>query len=270
MRFLVAAASYLWSGWGPAASLFLFAALWEAGHQVYGDFILPSPVAAGAALIDLFEAGIGRDAALRTAQRAISGFLIAGLIGSALGLSAGLSRTVARAMRPIVTVLIGVPPIAWIVLAMMWFGLGGASALFTVIVTVLPITFTAAMQGTLTLDQGLEDMARTFHARFWMMLWDVRLPHVLSYLFPAWITALGMAWKITVMAELLSTGDGIGGAMAVTRTNLDTAGTLGLILLLLMMLLFVEYAVLEPLKRWMEPWRTRSRPSSTGLDPKGF
>ena len=269
MRFIREALAYIWSGWGSAASLFLFAALWELGHQSYGSFILPSPIEAGTALIALFEQGIGHTAALPTAQRAVTGFLAAGFVGTVLGISAGLSRTAARAMRPIITIMLGVPPIAWIVLALMWFGLGGASAQFTVIVTVLPITFAGAMQGTLTLDRGLEDMARIFQAPFPMMLWDVYLPHILSYLFPAWITALGMAWKITVMAELLSTNDGIGGAMAITRTNLDTAGTLGLILLLLAMLLFVEYAVLEPVKRWMEPWRVSARDGNVQT-PKGF
>lgn len=269
MTFIKDTLAYVWSGWGPAASLLLFAALWEMGHQVYGSFILPSPIEAGQALLAMFEDGSGQDAAVLTAQRAIGSFLAAGFLGSILGISAGLSRTAARAMRPVVTVLLGVPPISWIVLALLWFGLGGASAMFTVLVTVLPITFAGAMQGTLTIDQGLEDMARTYRTPFWMMLADVHLPHVLSYLFPAWITALGMAWKITVMAELLSTDDGIGGAMALTRTNLDMAGTLGLILLLLAMLLFVEYAVLEPVKRWMEPWRTPSK-SLGGNAPKGF
>ena len=269
MRLIREALAYVWSVWGPAASLFLFAALWELGHQAYGSFILPSPIEAGAALIELFEQGIGQSAAVPTAQRAVTGFLTAGFVGTVLGITAGLSRTAARAMRPIITIMLGVPPIAWIVLALMWFGLGGASALFTVIVTVLPITFAGAMQGTLTLDRGLDEMARIFQAPFPMMLWDVYLPHILSYLFPAWITALGMAWKITVMAELLSTNDGIGGAMAITRTNLDTAGTLGLIVLLLAMLLFVEYAVLEPVKRRMEPWRVSSD-DGTAQTPKGF
>lgn len=274
MKPLKDALAYLWSGWGPVASLLLFTALWEAGHQVYGSFILPSPVEAGRAVGRFFTDGQGLDsrgleASLLSAQRAIGGFFAASILGTVFGIMAGLSMTAARAMRPIITVLLGIPPIAWIVLALLWFGLGGASAVFTVLVTVLPITFAGAMQGTLTLDRGLEDMARTYRTPTLMMLIDVHLPHVLSYLFPAWITALGMAWKITVMGELLSTDDGIGGEMALTRTNLDTAGTMGWILILLAMLLFVEYLILEPIKRRMEPWRTPSR-GATNAAPKGF
>jgi len=177
--------------------------------------------------------------------------------------------TAARAMRPIITVMLGIPPITWIVLALMWFGMGGGSAVFTVVVTTLPITFAGAMMGTHTLDQGLRDMARTYGTPFGMMLWDVHLPHVLSYLFPAWITGLGMAWKITVMGELLSTTDGIGGEMALTRISMDTAGTLALLLCVLGMLMAVEYLLLEPVRRKMEPWRAQSGQGNFNT-PKGF
>lgn len=263
------AAAYLWSGWGPAASLLLFAALWEGGHQVYGSLILPSPLETISALVALFEEGKALPASLLTAKRAMIGFLISGFAGSALGIAAGLSMTAARAMRPIVTILLGIPPITWVVLALMWFGMGGGTAIFTVIVTTAPITFAGAMMGTRTLDAGLEDMAKSYQTPFSMMLWDVHLPHILSYLFPAWITALGMAWKITVMGELLSTHDGIGGEMALTRINMDTAGTMGLLLCVLAMLLAIEYLLLEPLKRKMEPWRTPSK-SQDNNAPGGF
>jgi NitT/TauT family transport system permease protein len=47
-------------------------------------------------------------------------------------------------------------------------------------------------------------MALVFRLPLRMKLLDLYLPHVVSYLFPAWITALGTAWKVVVMAELLS------------------------------------------------------------------
>lgn len=267
-QYLKDAAAYLWSGWGAASALLLFTALWESGHQIYGSLILPSPIETIQALRGLYDEGIAVPASIITAKRAMFGFLLAASVGSILGIAAGLSMTAARAMRPIITVMLGIPPITWIVLALMWFGMGGGSAVFTVVTTTLPITFAGAMMGTHTLDQGLRDMARSYGTPFTMMLWDVHLPHVLSYLFPAWITGLGMAWKITVMGELLSTTDGIGGEMALTRINMDTAGTLALLLCVLGMLMAVEYLLLEPIRRKMEPWRVTS---NQGFNtPKGF
>jgi NitT/TauT family transport system permease protein len=88
-----------------------------------------------------------------------------------------------------------------------------------------------------------------------MRLADVYLPHVLSYLFPAWITALGVSWKVVVMAELLATSDGVGAALAVSRSHLDTAVTLAWIGAVVGLLLAVEYLLLEPIKREVERWR---------------
>lgn len=267
--YLKDAAAYLWSGWGPVSSVLLFVALWEFGHQVYGTLILPSPIQTMQAFVQIYDEGVMLPAAMITAKRAMFGFFVAIGVGSVLGIAAGLSMTASRAMRPIVTIALGVPPITWVVLALMWFGMGGGSAVFTVVVTTLPITFAGAMMGTRTLDNGLHDMARTYHTPFLMMLWDVYLPHVLSYLFPAWITGLGMAWKIAVMGELLSTTDGIGGEMALTRIAMDTPGTLALLVCVLGMLMAVEYLLLEPIQRQLEPWRNTDGPANFNT-PKGF
>jgi len=94
-----------------------------------------------------------------------------------------------------------------------------------------------------------------YHLPPWMRFFDVYLPHITSYLFPAWIAALGMSWKIVVMAELLATSDGVGAALAVSRSHLDTAATMGWIVAIVGLLLAVEYLLLEPIKRQLERWR---------------
>jgi NitT/TauT family transport system permease protein len=91
-----------------------------------------------------------------------------------------------------------------------------------------------------------------------MTVLDLYIPHVVSYLFPAWITALGTSWKVVVMAELLTAPDGVGAALAVSRSHLDTAASLGWIVAVLGLLLAVEYLLLEPFKREVERWRAAS------------
>ena len=67
---------------------------------------------------------------------------------------------------------------------------------------------------------------------------------VFSYLFPAWITALGTSWKVVVMAELLASSDGVGAALAVSRSHLDTSTTLAWICAVVSILLAGEYLAL--------------------------
>ena len=126
---------------------------------------------------------------------------------------------------------------------------------FTVFIAYFPVVFASALQGTRTLDLQLRDMARAYRLPWGMALREVYGPHVLSYLFPAWVTALGSAWKVAVMAELLASTDGVGAALAASRSQLDTATTLGWISAVVGCLLVVEYGFLEPLKREVERWR---------------
>ena len=247
---------YLWSGWGAVASILLFIALWDLGHQLYGDLVLPSP---GQTFITLWQM-LNDDVMYReieiTISRAVWGFLLSTLIGSVLGMLAGLFVTASIMSRPLITILMGMPPIAWIVLAMIWFGLSDWTVIFTVVVASFPIIFVGALQGTRTLEGDLKHMSDSFNAPIWMKLTDVYLPHIISYLFPAWISALGMSWKVVVMAELLSTPDGIGARLAIARSHLDTAAALALVTILIGSLLAIEYLFMEPIKREVEQWRS--------------
>ncbi|THF56858.1 ABC transporter permease [Pseudothauera rhizosphaerae] len=254
-RWLAGLPAYLWSGWGAAASLLLCLALWEWAAGLYGDLILPDPRAALATLAGLFADGSAWPELLVTARRALAGFALALAAGSVLGVAAGLSMTAAMMARPVVTVLIGTPPIAWLVLALLWFGAGDGTPVFTVFVAAFPVVFVGALQGARTVDGQLAELAAAYRVPLPMRLADVYLPHVLSYLFPAWITALGISWKVVVMAELLATSDGVGAALAVSRAHLDTAATLAWILAVVGLLLAVEYLLLEPVKREVERWR---------------
>ena len=247
--------AYLWSGWGALASLFMLLALWEWGSQVFGALVLPAPGEALRTLFELIAAGTAWPELAATARRALIGYAASVIAGSVLGLIAGLSATASMTSRPIVTVLMGTPPIAWLVLALLWFGAGDATPVFTVFIACFPLVFLGAMQGARTLDNQLRDMAVVFGVPRRMMLTDIYLPHVISYLFPAWTAALGMSWKIAVMAELLSTSDGVGAALAVSRSHLDSAATMAWITAVVMLLLAVEYLLLEPLKREVERWR---------------
>jgi len=247
--------AYLWSGWGAIASIFLFIATWDMGNQIYGDLVLPSPLETFQTLTLMLQDPEVITEINTTLYRASIGFGLSLLIGSALGLLAGFFVTASMMSRPIVTILVGMPPIAWIVLAMIWFGMGDETVIFTVIVASFPIIFVGALQGTRTLDGDLKEMARSFNLPWYMKFFDVYFPHIFSYVFPAWVSGLGMAWKIVIMAELLATSDGIGASLAVARSQLDTPTALSIVVIMIASLMFIEYIILEPIKREVELWR---------------
>lgn len=232
-----------------------FLALWDVGNQIYGDLVLPSPKEVFSTMFLLFEDTEFLDNLTLTIQRGLLGFLISLGLGTILGLFAGYFVTASVMSRPIVTILVGIPPIAWIVLAMIWFGFGDTTVMFTVVIASFPIIFVGALQGSRTIEGDLKEMMDSFGLSFVQKCKDLYFPHLFSYLFPSWVSALGMSWKIVIMAELLSANDGIGAALAVARSHLDTATALALVATMIAVLLFVEYIILEPIKKEVESWR---------------
>jgi NitT/TauT family transport system permease protein len=251
---------YVWSAWAGAAGLFCLAAAWQAGHEFYGSFVLPSPLETLRALSAMIAEPSFAIAARETAERSLAGFVLAVGIGTIAGAIAGYSFAAMRLMRPIVTVILGVPPIAWIVLALIWFGSTGGSAIATVVVAALPIAFAGGLEGVATRDRALDVMARSFGAGHWLRFRTVTMPHLISYLFPAWTTTAGTAWKVTVMAELLSNTGGIGGELATARTLFDIPRAMALIVAVVGFALLTEYVLLHPLHDRLERWREAGLP----------
>ncbi|MDR1554814.1 MAG: ABC transporter permease subunit [Campylobacteraceae bacterium] len=246
---------FLWSGWGAIASIFLFLALWDYGNKIYGDLVLPSPKSVFYALYTMFGNEVFRNNLFLTIKRALEGLGISFVIGGFFGLFAGFFVTPSVISRPIVTILVGIPPIAWIVMAMIWFGFGGTAVLFVIIVTSFPIVFAGALEGSRTIDGKFEELCDAFVLTKFQKLTNLYIPHLFSYLFPSFVSALGMSWKVVVMAELLAASDGIGVELGIARTQLDTPAALALVCSMIIVLLFIEYVLLEPIRREAESWR---------------
>ncbi len=152
--------------------------------------------------------------AAETPFRALQGFGLSALAGGMAGIAAGNSPATMRFARPLV---------AWIVLAMIWFGATDGTVVMTVAVGALPALFAGAAEGVAAHDRGLDAMAEAFSARPLRRFLTVGLRQLLMHLFPALILGLGSAFKVAVMAELLANAGGIGGAPALARANLDFA-----------------------------------------------
>jgi len=252
--------AFLWSGWAGLAALCLLAAAWQAGHEAYGPFILTSPLETLGAVAVL---GIDPEAwavAGLTLQRALTGFALVAAAGTALGLAAGYSPATMRVTMPLVTVLMGVPPIAWIVLAMIWFGGSDATVRTVILVTALPVVYLGAARGIATRDRGLDRMAQAFGAGPARRFLTVGVRQTTTTLFPALTLALGTAVKVAVMAELLANAGGIGGALADARINLDIATALAWVTVAVALLIAVEYVLIHPVKAEIDRWRHAAQP----------
>lgn len=232
-----------------AAGLAALVAAWQIGHIALGPFVLPAPAETAARLVSLVANGTAAPAIAVTATDALGGWFAGAALGFSLGLVGGLVPLLGAALRPVAIVVLGVPPIAWVVLSLLWFGPRGMGAAFTVLVTTLPIVFAGAFQGVQARDPRLSEMGRAFGAPLLLRLRAIILPQLLDFLLPALATALALAWKVAVMAEVLGGGTGIGGQIATARAHLDLPETLAWIVLAVILLLACDALLLAPIRR---------------------
>lgn len=236
-------------------SLALFFTFWQAGHNYFGELVLPD-------VFETLKMGLSflsdkevLENLVLTLQRVFSGLGSVLVMATLLGVVGGSIKSVGYLLSPIITIMLGMPSIAWIVLAMMWFGMGNGTVVFVIFIALFPIVFLGAFQGVQTIDKKLIDMADSFEISLRSKFANIYMPHIFSYIFPSWLSAIGLSWKIVIMAELISSDDGMGSLLAIARSQIDTTMVMALLLFMVTLLILLERVLLEPLKTRLESWR---------------
>ncbi|MEM9977402.1 MAG: ABC transporter permease subunit [Cyanobacteria bacterium P01_D01_bin.2] len=239
--------------WG-LGSLTLVLGFWQWGSRVYSRVILPAPGEVVVVLRSLLLQRRLWDAIAATTVHVLVGFTLALVIGGLLGLATGRQGRVRPALNPIAVALLGTPPIAWLVLTMVWFGLGQANSIFTVAVTVGPMIFAGVADAVTTVDPSLLDVVQVYQlserSRFQSLYW----PHLVSRLLPVLVVGLGLAWRVSIMSEVLATPTGIGAELNTARANLDTAEVMAWIVVTIGLVLASDM-LLRQLQQRILPWQ---------------
>ena len=208
------AAAYL-----PALVLLL--AVWELLTLMYPPLVVPGIAAVCGKLGDILADGKSLHTLWLTAERLLAGLGIGVAAGSALGLLFGYHPRVHRACQPLLGLVQAVPPVSWLVLALLWFGFNGRPSVFIVALSALPILTVNLTEGVAGVDPKLLEMGRIYgfsrRKRLRSIVWPSILPHFRSAL----RIAAGNGCKAVVMGEVLTTGNGVGGAITDARLNLE-------------------------------------------------
>jgi len=149
--------------------------------------------------------------------RAITGFSVAAVFAIPLGLLVGRSRAVREYVDPVIRSLYPIPGIAWIPMAILWFGLGNTAVIFVVFIAeFFPLYFNTEA-GARNINPILVDAARCFGAKRFTLLRRVILPASIPYIITGMRIALGGAWRMIVAGEMLASQSGIGSVLMESR-----------------------------------------------------
>ncbi len=156
-----------------------------------------------------------------TVLRLIAGLGIGIAIGTILGLLCGLFKSLEDILSPVISILQTVPPVCWVVLALVWFGFNGKPCVFIVATATIPTMVINLCGGVRNIDPQLVEMAHMYHFSRGKVLRHVILPSVQPYFRSALEIVIGSGWKLVVMGEVLTTSTGIGGAITAARLNIE-------------------------------------------------
>lgn len=155
-------------------------------------------------------------------SRVAVGFTCATLAGLALAALTALAGAWAAGVRALLELLRPIPPIAWVPLAVVWFGLGDRSAWFIVGVGAFFPIATQAAWGLSNCPPAYLELARSVGASPLLTLLRVRLPAARPALAAGLRTALGVAWTSVIAAELVGAQSGLGYRIQLHRLTLET------------------------------------------------
>lgn len=214
----------------PVLVLILFLGVWHA-LAVSGLFIrelFPPPIDVAGALGELYASGVLFGNISASLFRVFAGFAAAAIFAIPAGLILGWYRRAEYAFNPLIQLVRTISPIAWIPLAMLWFGIGDQPAIFIIFITSIFPILIATMHAVKNIDSNIIKSAVNFGARDLDMLRRVIFPAAFPYIIIGLRIALGIAWVIIVAAEMVGMQSGLGfmilDARNFLRTDLVVAG----------------------------------------------
>ena len=195
-------------------------ALWAAVKALWvtDDRVLVSPAQVAASFVQLAAHGIIADYAATSLQMIGLATLIATAIGVPLGLLIGANRYAARALEGTLRFFQGVSGIAWLPLAIIWFGLTGKTTLVVVVYTlIVPIMFNT-MVGVRSVPPNYALALRSLGAGRLRIARDVLLPGALPSIVVGLRLGMGYGWRALIAAEMLVRQGGLGDLIFGART----------------------------------------------------
>jgi NitT/TauT family transport system permease protein/taurine transport system permease protein len=181
---------------------------------VFPPIALPSPVAVWHALVDLLTQGYGGRSLFTdiwiSFVRILIGFLGAVIIGVPIGLGMARNEVIFRIVDPFLQFIRPVPPLAYIPLLVVWFGIGELPKILLILVGTAPVIIIGTISGVKGTPSLRLDVARTLGASEGQIFRYVILPSVLPEIFTSMRVGIGVAWTCLVAAELIAADVGLG------------------------------------------------------------
>ena len=172
--------------------------------------IIPGPWAVVKGIAELAQKGLLLKYVVASLFRVTWGYLLAAVTAIPFGLFLGWHRRAEMAFNPSIQILRPISPLAWIPIAILWFGVGDLAAIFLIfLASFLPLTVTA-MNAVRNIPAIYLNAGRNFGLSQAQLVYKVLYPAVMPRLIVGLRIALGIAWLVVVAAEMIAVNSGLG------------------------------------------------------------
>lgn len=194
----------------PLATAVIFLILWHSLVRLSGSDLFPTPMEVVKGIQELFEKGLLLKYIVASLFRVSWGFGLAVLAGVPLGLILGWFKPAFQALNPMIQILRPISPIAWIPVAILWFGIDDTAPIFLIfLASVFPITV-SSMAAVQNMQLVYLRAAQNFGIKGPQLFRRVILPAALPQIITGIRIALGIAWLVVVAAEMIAVNSGLG------------------------------------------------------------
>jgi NitT/TauT family transport system permease protein len=237
------------------ASIVALLVLWELASRIGDGRALPSVEAVAAAFVDELVRGSLLHHLGVTLGRVLLSFIVAMVLGAAIGLAMGRWRSVDFVLDGWVILLLNIPALVVAVLAYIWLGLTEAAAIGAVALNKLPLVAVTMREGARALERDYAEMASVFRLSLWRRLRHVIVPQLAPFFMVSTRSGLSLIWKIVLVVELLGRSDGVGFQIQLYFQLFDVARILAYTLSFVAVVQAIEWGILQPLDRRLGAWR---------------
>ncbi len=239
----------------PVLSALALVALWALLAWALESRYLPSPVEVWTVFLSELQSGELLRHLLATMLRVLAAFIIAMIIGTAIGLFLGRKPAANAFFDPWLILALNIPALVTIVFCYLWIGLTEAAAVTAVALNKIPNVAVTLREGARALDPQLDDVSRiyrlTTRQRFTSVIW----PQLEPFIAGAVRSGLAIIWKIVLVVELLGRSNGVGFQINLFFGNFDLPRILAYALSFTFIVMLVETCLVKPWERHARIWR---------------
>ncbi|MCF9047053.1 taurine ABC transporter permease TauC [Acinetobacter nectaris] len=221
---------------------------------------LPSPQAVFHKFIEVSQHGFMKATLWQHLAASISRVLVAlvaaVIIGVPIGLWMGLNKWARAIIDPLVELLRPIPPLAYLPLLVIWFGIGETTKVLLIFFSILAPIIISSTHGVLSHQQNRERAALSLGASRSQVFWYVIVPTALPHIITGVRIGLGVGWSTLVAAELVAADKGIGFMVQSAAQFLITDTViLGIIVIAVVAVSFELF--LRWLQKELAPWYSK-------------